>query len=957
MPPAAARPALASRRSISCPTGSPQLEALAHERAKALLRGPPARARGRRGERRLPGEAVPAGGCDRRLRAPPGLSHGNPRANTWPAAGQHRTRLRRPRASKAACSRPSGSHKLAQLEADRADRGRLRHPQGAEPARRDRPLLADRPGLWHDFAAAAPARRPRRLRASTVSEFLVRCCATCSASPTSTAGAGMEPRRAHAIPSAHAARGGRVPVVVAAHDQRLDKPDAALRRRQRPPPLALQLAQEYLNASRRRALGPRQQRPHAAHPARQRQPDPPGLGRGRPRAHLRRGALRRLRRPLAARPRQPLRPRPGRREPADCPWERWRSAGAGRRRPRPRAACATASRRPSRAGHGLSRPPGQRRPARRRCKQANAHEARPTSSSSCASSTASSSCSPSRSATCCIAAAMPRPRRQARSATCAGYSLACLRDRAARAAQPRPPRRPLGGAADHLRGLASGEPRLGLPALGGLFDADQCPDLDAAQLENRALLAAVFQPLLLPRRRRARPRQLARHGPRGAGQRLREPARAGARRTSTQPPAASASSATTSEGSTKGNARKPTGSYYTPDSLVQVLLNSALEPVIAQTPARPTRSSRSRRCSSSRSSTRPAARGHFLLAAARRLADEVARAARRRRHPTPGRLPPRPARRGRPLHLRRGPEPDGRRAVPGPRSGWKPSRPAGRSPSSTTTSSCGDALLGVLDPAMLEARHPGRAFKALSGDDKAVATALKKAQPRRAQGHREGDGTRPPVNLDASASTPRRTPPRSKPCRTTRWPPSKPSAPPLSSAEAQSAASRARLAADLCRRLRPAQDRRQRRARCRPARTSGWCSTAAQPAPRRRRGCRPRLPQTAQRLPLVAGLPAGAGQGRLRCAARQPAVGAHQAAGGGVLRRRSPLVADGAEQGRARQRIDWCRGMLLHTLPGSRGGAGLIANAAEHALYAEFIAPGAPPRRPVCSPTMAGAIR
>ncbi|MBK9968586.1 MAG: hypothetical protein IPP07_28460 [Holophagales bacterium] len=34
---------------------------------------------------------------------------------------------------------------------------------------------------------------------------------------------------------------------------------------------------------------------------------------------------------------------------------------------------------------------------------------------------------------------------------------------------------------------------------------------------------------------------------------------------------------------TKGNARKTSGSYYTPDSLVQVLLDSALEPVVEAT--------------------------------------------------------------------------------------------------------------------------------------------------------------------------------------------------------------------------------------------------------------------------------------------------------------------------------------------------------------------------------------
>lgn len=41
------------------------------------------------------------------------------------------------------------------------------------------------------------------------------------------------------------------------------------------------------------------------------------------------------------------------------------------------------------------------------------------------------------------------------------------------------------------RGLATGAEPLGPPALGGLFSADKCPDLDAAELPNKALLAAV----------------------------------------------------------------------------------------------------------------------------------------------------------------------------------------------------------------------------------------------------------------------------------------------------------------------------------------------------------------------------------------------------------------------------------------------------------------------------------
>lgn len=78
----------------------------------------------------------------------------------------------------------------------------------------------------------------------------------------------------------------------------------------------------------------------------------------------------------------------------------------------------------------------------------------------------------------------------------------------------------------------------------------------------------------------------------------------------------------TSEGSTQGNERKTSGSYYTPDELVQELIKSALNPVIEQklqTIADPREAILSIRvidpaCGS----------GHFLLSAARRLAEELA---------------------------------------------------------------------------------------------------------------------------------------------------------------------------------------------------------------------------------------------------------------------------------------------------------------------------------------------
>ena len=79
------------------------------------------------------------------------------------------------------------------------------------------------------------------------------------------------------------------------------------------------------------------------------------------------------------------------------------------------------------------------------------------------------------------------------------------------------------------------------------------------------------------------------------------------------------------EGSeTKGNARKTSGSYYTPDSLVQALLDSALDPVLDRVEAGADDPAQALlgvtvidpACGS----------GHFLLAAARRIATRLARA-------------------------------------------------------------------------------------------------------------------------------------------------------------------------------------------------------------------------------------------------------------------------------------------------------------------------------------------
>ena len=200
-----------------------------------------------------------------------------------------------------------------------------------------------------------------------------------------------------------------------------------------------------------------------------------------------------------------------------------------------------------------------------------------------------------------------------------GYGLRRLRDRAVR-----------GSAHDRqgdlweavrivFRSLAVGERRLGLPVLAGLFAPEECPDLDAAKLENRTLLGAFFRLAWL-----REPAGLVRVNWRDMGPDELGYVYEGLLELVPQITGDGRSFSFASIDESRGHARKTTGSYYTPDELVQLLLASALDPVVERTvaahPERPVDALLELTivdpaCGS----------GHFLLAAARRLADRVAR--------------------------------------------------------------------------------------------------------------------------------------------------------------------------------------------------------------------------------------------------------------------------------------------------------------------------------------------
>ena len=207
---------------------------------------------------------------------------------------------------------------------------------------------------------------------------------------------------------------------------------------------------------------------------------------------------------------------------------------------------------------------------------------------------------------------------QARKVYAEGYSLGALRDRAIRRSGWDQFHDRWEGLLIVFRALADGEPRLALPALGGLFEQHGTPSLDTARLSNRALMEAIYRlawlrddSVIVPvnwRDMETEELGSVYEGLLELTPRLTLDGRGFA----------------FAEGvETKGNERKKTGSYYTPDSLVQALLDSALDPVLDRV--------------ESEAEDAPAAllavtvidpacgSGHFLLAAARRIATRVAR--------------------------------------------------------------------------------------------------------------------------------------------------------------------------------------------------------------------------------------------------------------------------------------------------------------------------------------------
>lgn len=273
-----------------------------------------------------------------------------------------------------------------------------------------------------------------------------------------------------------------------------------------------------------------------------------------------------------------------------------------------------------------------------------------------------------------------------------------------------------------FHGLHRGEQKLGLPALGGLFTDQHCPFLEESMIENQFLLRAIFE-LSFFRTGEV----LARVNYRDMG--TEELGSVYESLLELHPGIDVEKTPWTFEFIGEGNGaagseRKLSGSYYTPASLVNELLRTAVDPVIEN--VKQSHPDSPRKALLSLKIVDPACgSGHFLLAAARRLAIEVARL------DSTSELSEEAARR----HALRevaqsciyGVDKNELALELCKTSLWIEAVEPGRPLSFLDAHlRCGDSLVGILSPGVIEDGISDEAYSVLTGDDKATVSELKR---------------------------------------------------------------------------------------------------------------------------------------------------------------------------------------------------------------------------------------
>ncbi len=202
-----------------------------------------------------------------------------------------------------------------------------------------------------------------------------------------------------------------------------------------------------------------------------------------------------------------------------------------------------------------------------------------------------------------------------------------------------------------------------------------------------------------------------------------------------------------------GSERKTTGSYYTPPQLVNELIQSALEPVLAERLSQaPTDEQKKKAILSIRICDPACGSGHFLLAAARRLGKELARLRTGEDEPAPEAL--REATRDVIAHCIYGVDKNPLAVDLCRVALWIESHTSGKPLTFLDHRILpGDSLVGVFDLNVLKPGIPDEAFKPLEGDDKTTAREMARRNRDERGGQRGLFDWNANLDLDALSRT------------------------------------------------------------------------------------------------------------------------------------------------------------------------------------------------------------
>jgi hypothetical protein len=270
----------------------------------------------------------------------------------------------------------------------------------------------------------------------------------------------------------------------------------------------------------------------------------------------------------------------------------------------------------------------------------------------------------------------------------------------------------------------TGSCELGLPALGGLFDPAGTADLAGCRISNGDLLEAVRALAVVSDGRSLRPVDYRNLGSEELGS-VYESLLELHPQFTPDPPAFVLTSAS-------GHERKTTGSYYTPTDLITCLLDSVLDPVVDEAAGKP---NPEKAILNLKACDPACGSGHFLIAAAHRIAKRLASVRTQEEEPAPDAV----------RHALRdvigrcvfGVDINPMAVELCQVALWMEALEPGKPLSFLKHHvQCGNSLLGTT-PALLAKGIPDEAFEPIEGDDKALCRSFKKQNKSERQG--QGD--------------------------------------------------------------------------------------------------------------------------------------------------------------------------------------------------------------------------